>query len=125
MAGRRTNLALLILLLAAVITGFTSFALGTSSTTAIVIGHGILSLGIILLAPWKTDIARRSMRRRGWAQGLSLTLALLTGVALLSGVVQTSGLRGDFGPWAAGRAQGEAATAPPSACQAPPSRQSR
>ena len=98
MAGRRTNLALLILLLAAVITGFTSFALGTSSTTAIVIGHGILSLGIILLAPWKTDIARRSMRRRGWAQGLSLTLAALTGVALLSGVLQTSGLVSKIGP---------------------------
>ena len=98
MAGRQTNLALLALLLFALITGFTSFALGTEATIAVVIGHGVVALGIVLLAPWKTAVARRSMRRRGWAQGVSLTLVTLTFVALASGLLHTSGLVLEIGP---------------------------
>ena len=98
MAGRRTNLALLALLLAALASGFTSFALGTKATMAVVIGHGVVSLGIILLAPWKTGVARRSIRRRGWKQTVSFALVALTGVALLTGVLQVSGLVTEVGP---------------------------
>ena len=54
MAGRRTNLAVRALLLAALASGFASFALGTKATVAVVVGHGVVSLGIVLLAPWKT-----------------------------------------------------------------------
>ena len=99
MASRQTNLALLVLLLFALITGFTSFALGTDATIAVVIGHGVVALGIVLLAPWKTAVARRSMRRRGWAQGVSLTLAMLTFVALASGLLHASGLVLGIGPF--------------------------
>ncbi len=98
MASRQTNLVLLVLLLAALVTGFIGFALGTDATAAVVIGHGVLSLGIILLAPWKSAIARRSIRRRGWGQGVSLTLVGLTLLALASGVAHASGLVLEIGP---------------------------
>jgi hypothetical protein len=65
---------------------------------AVVVGHGVVSLGIILLAPWKTGVARRSIRRRGWKQTVSFAVVILTGVALLTGVLHASGLVTEVGP---------------------------
>jgi len=98
MAGRRTNLALLVLLFGALASGVASLGLGTNATVAVVVSHGVVSLGIILLVPRKTAIARRSIRRRGWAQTVSFALVVLTGVALLTGVLFVSGLVLHLGP---------------------------
>ncbi len=64
-AGPRTNLALLGLLALATVTGVLAFAFGTSVQSALVAyAHGAAGLGLLLLIPWKTVIARRGWRRR-------------------------------------------------------------
>lgn len=91
MAGRRTNLALLALVLLGLATGVLSFAFGTSATTAVVIGHGVAGLGIVVLAPWKAAIVGRSLRHGGWRQGVSLALAGTTVAAIATGILHSSG----------------------------------
>jgi hypothetical protein len=91
MAGRPTNLALLALVLLGLVTGVLSFAFGTEAATAVVIGHGVVGLGIVVLAPWKTTIVGRSLGRRGWRQGVSLALSAATVAAIATGLLHTSG----------------------------------
>jgi len=91
MAGRRTNLALLALVLLGLVTGILSFAFGTDADTAVVIGHGVAGLGIVVLAPWKTEIVGRSLRRGGWRQGVSLALSVTTVAAIATGILYSSG----------------------------------
>jgi len=62
-AGRRTNLALLVLLASAVLTGALAFANGGRWAFAALAAHGAVGSGIVLLSPWKTTISRRGMRR--------------------------------------------------------------
>lgn len=93
MGGRRTNLALLLLLPLALLTGTIAYAVGAPSGRAVVIGHGVLGLGILVLSPWKTALARRSARRRERGRGASLLLALLVVVTVVSGIAHTGGVR--------------------------------
>jgi DMSO/TMAO reductase YedYZ molybdopterin-dependent catalytic subunit len=97
-AGRRTNLALLVLLAAALATGILAYGIGAGWVRAVVIAHGAVGLGVVLLAPWKSVIARRGLRRRpsgGWA---SLVLTVLVAVTVLFGVLHATGLAVDVGP---------------------------
>src|SRR4051794_36017919 len=84
-AGRRTNLALLGLATAAVATGAAAFAVGSPGGQAVAIAHGVAGLAIVLLAPWKSLVVRRSLTRparRG--RTAALWLAALSVVAVLS-----------------------------------------
>lgn len=63
-AGRRTNLALLLLLAAAVVTGSLAFAIGGSWVPWVVVTHGVVGLGFVALAPWKSVISARGLRHR-------------------------------------------------------------
>jgi len=58
---RRTNLALAALLVAAVVSGLVSQAVGTDWTLDPAVVHGVVALAILLLAPWKQAIIRRGM----------------------------------------------------------------
>jgi hypothetical protein len=91
MAGRRTNLALLILLAGVLGTGFLAFALGTGWNRWAGVAHGAAALGLLILAPWKSIIARRGLRRGrpAWA---SLTFTALVAVALLAGIGHSTGV---------------------------------
>ena len=63
-AGVRTNLGLLTLLALAWATGTLAFALGEPPLAAVVVAtHGAAGLGLVLLAPWKSVVVRRSWRR--------------------------------------------------------------
>lgn len=90
MAGRRTNLALLLLLAGALVTGLTAFGFGTRLDRFVLVAHGAIGLAIVLLTPWKSVIARRGLRRRNPARDVAVTLAVLVPVALVTGVVHST-----------------------------------
>lgn len=92
MAGRRTNLALLTLLAAALATGGLAYAIGTGWSRWAVVGHGTAGLGILLLAPWKSVIARRGLRRGRPGSWASVTLAVAVGLAFLAGIAHSTGV---------------------------------
>lgn len=99
MAGRRTNIALLLLLLLAVATGALSFALGTGWAAWPTVLHGMAALGILLVAPWKWRIMRRGMTaRRLRSTWPSVLLGVTVTVAIVSGVMHATGLVLRYGP---------------------------
>lgn len=84
-AGRRTNLALLVVLLAAAASGVLAFAAGTPVPARIVtLTHGILGLALVLLIPWKTMIVKRAPVMRT----ASLILVALIAICITSGLVE-------------------------------------
>src|SRR5436309_2561551 len=98
-AGRRTNLALAGALAVALVTGAGAFAAGNAHGRLVVAAHGAAGLAILLLAPWKSAIVRRGLRRRprpGRASALALTGA--AALALAFGVAHSTGLARTFGP---------------------------
>ena len=92
MAGRRTNLALLLLLAAAVATGALAYATGSSWARWVVVAHGTAGIAIVLLTPWKSVIARRSLRRARPGSTASVVFAALVSIAILFGVLHATGL---------------------------------
>ena len=96
MAGRRTNLGLLVLLSLAGSTGGLAFAAGTRWGQAVTIAHGVAGLGVLVLSPWKSMIVRRSLRRPKRWRVASVLLAVSVVVAVLTGVVH-SALGSDLG----------------------------
>jgi hypothetical protein len=96
-AGRRTNLALLVLLLAVFATGALAFGAGTPGPARLVVwAHGAVGLALVLLVPWKSVVARRGLRRPH-PHGAGLALAVLVAVAVLSGLVHALGPYGALG----------------------------
>jgi DMSO/TMAO reductase YedYZ molybdopterin-dependent catalytic subunit len=90
--GRRTNLALLLLLPFAVGTGFLAFALGGGWVRWVVAAHASVAFAILVLAPWKSVIARRGLRRARPGTGASIVFAFLVAVALAAGIGHATGL---------------------------------
>ena len=91
MSDRLTNLGLGLLVTVAVISGFAAFAVGTSPGRWVVILHGVAGLGVLIVSPWKTLIARRGLSKQRRGRGLSLALAGFTIVTLASGVALVTG----------------------------------
>src|SRR5918997_1267247 len=84
-AGRRTNVALLILLVGAFLSGWAAFAVGTDLPSRLAtVGHGLLGLGVVVLTPWKTVVARRAPALRV----ASLALAAVVVACLVAGFVE-------------------------------------
>src|SRR5919108_4291648 len=98
MAGRRTNLALLALLAVAVATGALAYSIGTGWVRVVLVGHGVAGLAIVALAPWKSVIARRGIKRRGPRSVPSIILSPLVGVAIVFGVLHGTGALVSMGP---------------------------
>jgi hypothetical protein len=63
MAGRRTNLALLLLVPAAAVTGLLTFVVGSGPVALVVVTHALVGLAVLVLSPWKSAIVRRGLRR--------------------------------------------------------------
>ncbi len=84
-AGRRTNLALLLLLGGAFLTGWLAFAAGTPvPATAATLSHGLLGLGVVALVPWKNVVVRRAPAITLASLGLLVVIV----VCLLAGFVE-------------------------------------
>jgi DMSO/TMAO reductase YedYZ molybdopterin-dependent catalytic subunit len=98
-AGRRTNLALLALLVLALVTGVASWVVARGLVRWIVIVHGIVGLGIVALAPWKSAIARRSLARHRPGRGTAIAFAFLIATSLVAAVVHVTGVVRSVGPF--------------------------
>jgi DMSO/TMAO reductase YedYZ molybdopterin-dependent catalytic subunit len=93
-AGRRTNVALLALVLGAFASGVLAYGTGTAAPAELVtVAHGAFGLGLLLLVPWKSVIVRRSIRRgtRRFGNGAGVALGVLLVVAVAAGVVHAVG----------------------------------
>lgn len=97
-SGRRTNLALAVLLPLVVLTGALSFAVGVDLQVDPAAVHAVLALAVALLTPWKSAIVRRGLRRRRPSRFISVALGTLVAVALSSGLVQAAGWTDRVGP---------------------------
>src|SRR6266545_3848455 len=93
-AGRRTNVALLVLLTLAFATGWAAFGTGTTTPARVVTAlHGAAGLALVLLVPWKSLIVRRSRAFRSVSRraAAGVVLGVLVAVSLLAGVVHVLG----------------------------------
>jgi DMSO/TMAO reductase YedYZ molybdopterin-dependent catalytic subunit len=99
MGARRTNLALLAVLVAALVSGGLAFAAGTGWGRPVVLAHGLAGLAVLVLAPWKSPIVRRGLARRSragaWAS-VAFGVAVLAAVA--AGLAHATGLLVSLGP---------------------------
>jgi hypothetical protein len=87
-AGRRTNLALLVLLVGAFGTGWLAFAAGTPAPARLAtVAHGLCGLGVVALVPWKSVVIARA----GAIRLASATLLALIVVCLAAGFVEVFG----------------------------------
>jgi Oxidoreductase molybdopterin binding domain len=91
-AGRRTNLALLALLIGALVTGGLAFAIGGAWAFWALAAHGAAGLALVLLAPWKSVISARGLRKARPGTAASLLLAVLIVLTVASGVAHALGL---------------------------------
>jgi molybdopterin-dependent oxidoreductase-like protein protein len=91
-AGRRTNLALLALLVLAFVTGAASWAVGSALVRWIVIAHGIVGLGIVALAPWKRTIAKRGFARPRPGRGTAIAFAVLIVTSIAAAMIHVTGI---------------------------------
>lgn len=99
-AERRTNVALLVLLLVAVASGTVLFGMGTRWARLMALLHGATALGIVVVTPWKWRIMRRSVAVRTLAGTWpAIALGVLLVVTLLSGVLHSAGLVLRYGPF--------------------------
>lgn len=94
MTGRLANLVLLVVTPLAAASGFVMFLLGSGPVWPVAILHGVVALLVLVLVPWKSVVVRRGLRRRprrgratALALGVSVVLALGTGVAHVDGVL--------------------------------------
>jgi hypothetical protein len=87
-AGRRTNVALLVVLAGAALTGGMAFAAGTPIPARFAtVVHGLFGLALVLLVPWKSVIVRRAPALRV----ASLALVVRVAVCIISGFVEVFG----------------------------------
>jgi Oxidoreductase molybdopterin binding domain len=90
-AGRGTNLALLVLLIGALVTGGLAFSIGGAWAFWALAAHGAAGLALVLLAPWKSVISARGLRKARPGTAASLLLAVLIVLSLASGVAHALG----------------------------------
>lgn len=97
-SGRRTNLALAVLLPLAALTGGLSFAVGMDLLVDPVVIHAVVALSVALLTPWKSAIVKRGMARRRSARWISVALGGLVAITLGSGLLHATGWTDRIGP---------------------------
>jgi DMSO/TMAO reductase YedYZ molybdopterin-dependent catalytic subunit len=99
MGARRTNLALLVVLVVALASGGLAFAAGTGWGRPVLVAHGLAGLAVLVLAPWKSAVVRRGLARRsGPGRWASVAFGVLVLVAVAAGLAQATGLGAGLGP---------------------------
>lgn len=88
---RRTNIALLVMLVLAFSSGIGAVATGSPRGGWVVVAHGVVGVGVVLLVPWKGQVVAGGLRRRRSSRWASLVLAGLTLGSLIAGLVSSAG----------------------------------
>jgi DMSO/TMAO reductase YedYZ molybdopterin-dependent catalytic subunit len=99
--GARTNLALLAFLAVAFITGWLAFAFATGPARWSLVVHAAGGFAILALLPWKSMIARRGVTRQRPGRWASVLFGILVLISLVAGLLHSSGLLVDWGPFSA------------------------
>ena len=89
---RRTNTYLLVLLATAFLTGWLAFAFATAPARWSLVIHATAGVGVAMVTPWKSLIARHGLERRRPGWWASLLLAVLVLVSLAAGLLHSTGL---------------------------------
>jgi len=98
--GRRVNLALGLLLVVATLTGSGANTIGVDWPIDLIQVHAAAALALLLLAPWKSLVVRRSLSRRRGQPVRWLSFVLLASVLLTigSGLLHATGSVEHVGP---------------------------
>ncbi|HEY0831386.1 MAG TPA: molybdopterin-dependent oxidoreductase [Candidatus Dormibacteraeota bacterium] len=99
--GVRTNLGLLLLLVAAFLSGWLAFAFATAPARWSLVVHATSGVAILVLLPWKSMVARRGMRRDRPHRWASILLGVLVVTSLLAGLAHSTGVLVYAGPFTA------------------------
>ncbi len=97
--GRRTNIALLVLLPVAVLTGLFANTIGTRWPIAPAFVHGVVGFAMVGLIPWKSVIVKRGLARRRATVVVSIVLMVTVLAVIATGFLHIAGYRGDIGPF--------------------------
>lgn len=96
--ARRVNVALLVLLAGAFFSGWVAFSVVGWGARLVLVGHALVGLGLVVLVPWKSVVARRGFaRRRGSSdrsRWVGVVLGVVLGGSLVAGVLHAVGV-----PW--------------------------
>ncbi|HYS02458.1 MAG TPA: molybdopterin-dependent oxidoreductase [Candidatus Eisenbacteria bacterium] len=89
---RWTNLALLLLIAAAFLTGWLAFSYATAPARWSLVVHAASGVAILALTPWKSLIVRGGLRHRrhGWWASLIFTVLVL--LSIVAGFLHSTGL---------------------------------
>lgn len=96
--GARTNLALLLLLAAAFLTGWLAFSFDTAPSRWSLAVHAASGFAILVLLPWKSMVARRGMARPRTGRWASIAFGGLVIVSLAAGLAHSTGVAVVVGP---------------------------
>src|SRR5256886_3321595 len=96
--GARTNVALMVLLAVAFLTGWLAFAFATAPAQWSLQLHAVGGFAILALLPWKSMIARRGMDRPRPGRWASVLLGILVLISLVAGLLHSSGVVVYWGP---------------------------
>ena len=90
-AGRVTNVALLLFLAVAFGSGWLAFELSGQPARAVLVLHAAAGVGIVLLVPWKSLVARRGLRRARAMRWASVVLAIGIAISIVFGWLHSAG----------------------------------
>jgi DMSO/TMAO reductase YedYZ molybdopterin-dependent catalytic subunit len=79
-------------------TGLIAFAVGTGWNVWATVAHGGVGFAILVLAPWKSSIVRRGLRKTRPGRAGALILTVLVATAVVSGALHSLGVLVRGGP---------------------------
>ncbi len=92
MTGRWSNLALLVVVPLAAVSGFVLFLVGSGPVWLVAVLHGLFGLAVVVLVPWKSAVVQRGLRRARPGRTTSVVLATTVVLSLVTGVAHVGGV---------------------------------